>query len=368
MLSLRDFWRRHRRKVFVSAGVLGTGYLLYKLYDAHNKRLADLEKELANERENDELLKAHMQAHFENIQRIADASTLPHAMHYLSCRVAEGLDLSHLMERLMKGRGQPNTLSQAEKLELWDKLKILSFTRMVLSLWAMTVLSLYIRVQVNILGRHLYIDTARGLGSSQLEDSNLIDMEDQEKFLASADFLSNQGLPALISNMQAAATEVLKGKQLRDNFSSITLRETIMQIMDTFMSMGSPHHWVDYMMHQDAKSCSPASPSSTDGSILPSATKFDQLMMEARMVLSSEEFRSVVDTSFNIVANALVEDFEVQNAENPGTPLAKLLPRVAQVGPLLLEEPNKNRFIQIIRNAPEVEVFFTLLYANMPSS
>ncbi|PKI60010.1 hypothetical protein CRG98_019598 [Punica granatum] len=141
-----------------------------------------------------------------------------------------------------------------------------------------------------------------------------------------------------------------------------------MQIMDTFMSMGSPHHWVDYMMHQDAKSCSPASPSSTDGSILPSATKFDQLMMEARMVLSSEEFRSVVDTSFNIVANALVEDFEVQNAENPGTPLAKLLPRVAQVGPLLLEEPNKNRFIQIIRNAPEVEVFFTLLYANMPSS
>ncbi|PKI60011.1 hypothetical protein CRG98_019599 [Punica granatum] len=168
MLSLRDFWRRHRRKVFVSAGVLGTGYLLYKLYDAHNKRLADLEKELANERENDELLKAHMQAHFENIQRIADASTLPHAMHYLSCRVAEGLDLSHLMERLMKGRGQPNTLSQAEKLELWDKLKILSFTRMVLSLWAMTVLSLYIRVQVNILGRHLYIDTARGLGSSQL--------------------------------------------------------------------------------------------------------------------------------------------------------------------------------------------------------
>lgn len=42
------------------------------------------------------------------------------------------------------------------------------FTRMVLSLWAMTMLSLYIRVQVNILGRHLYIDTARGGGSSHL--------------------------------------------------------------------------------------------------------------------------------------------------------------------------------------------------------
>lgn len=39
---------------------------------------------------------------------------------------------------------------------------------MVLSVWAMTALSLFIRVQVNILGRHLYIDTARGLGDSRL--------------------------------------------------------------------------------------------------------------------------------------------------------------------------------------------------------
>ncbi|KAM6564075.1 hypothetical protein CsatB_024073 [Cannabis sativa] len=65
----------------------------------------------------------------------------------------------------MQGKGQPNNLTSSEKLELWDKLKYLSFTRMVLSLWTMTLLSLYIRVQVNILGRHLYIDTARHIGS-----------------------------------------------------------------------------------------------------------------------------------------------------------------------------------------------------------
>ena len=50
----------------------------------------------------------------------------------------------------------------------WTLFVCTDFTRMVLSLWAMTTLSLYIRVQVNILGRHLYIDTARGLGSSHL--------------------------------------------------------------------------------------------------------------------------------------------------------------------------------------------------------
>ncbi|GMP40256.1 hypothetical protein CsSME_00010775 [Camellia sinensis var. sinensis] len=127
--------------------------------------------------------------------------------------------------QLIRGKGQSNSLSSSEKLELWEKLKILSFTRMVLSLWAMTMLSLYIRVQVNILGRHLYIDTARDLGSSHL------------LFLASADFLSNYGMPTLISNMQATASE-----QLKDLFNTTVLHETTVQILDMFMSMGSPHH------------------------------------------------------------------------------------------------------------------------------
>ncbi|XP_022766253.1 peroxisome biogenesis protein 3-1-like isoform X2 [Durio zibethinus] len=232
MLYLRNLWRRHRRKVLVTAGVLGSGYFLYKLYDAHKRRLTDLERQLASERENDEFIKARMQVHFENIQRIADTTTLPHSMHYLSCRIAEDLDLSHLTERLTKGKGQPNSLSSSEKLELWDRLKILSFTRMVVSIWAVTMLSLYIRVQVNILGRHLYIDTARGLGSSHLlEDADLIDREEQQKFLASADFLANYGLPTLLSNMQIAVTEVLKAAEF-DSVVEISLKAVVNALVE----------------------------------------------------------------------------------------------------------------------------------------
>lgn len=66
-----------------------------------------------------------MQAHFENIQSMSDV-TLPHAMHDLSCRIAEELDLSQLLGRLIQGKGQPNTLTQSEKLDLWSRLKILS--------------------------------------------------------------------------------------------------------------------------------------------------------------------------------------------------------------------------------------------------
>ncbi|XP_021909522.1 peroxisome biogenesis protein 3-2 [Carica papaya] len=368
MYFLREFWRRHRRKIFVTTGVLGSGYFLYKLYDAHRRSLADLERQLANERENDEIIKAQMQAHFQNIQRIADTTTLPHAMNFLNSRIAEELDVGPLTQRLNREKA---TLMPSEKLELWERLKTLSFTRMVMSVWAVTMLSLYIRVQVNILGRHLYIDTARGLGSSDLfDDADLIDTDNEKKFLSGADFLANYGMPALISDLQAAVTEVLKGKQLKDYFNTTVLHETVMQILDMFMSTGNPHHWIDYLMPEDTRLHKQVTVSDNNSAVSSPVTKFDQLMAETREVLSSADFASVSEMSLRAVVGALMEHMETQSEGSlkSGIPLARLLSQVARTSSYLVNEAGKNQFIEIINRVPEVELFFTLLYANMPTS
>ncbi|KAL1214083.1 Peroxisome biogenesis protein 3-2 [Cardamine amara subsp. amara] len=360
---VRGFWRKHRRKVYVTAGCLGSGYLLYKLYSSHTRRLAALERELANERANDEIIKTQMKAHFESIQMIVDSTTLPHAMQYLSIRISEEIDVSNVMERLNKGKGM---LSPSEKLQLWDELKILSFTRMALSLWSVAMLSLYIRVQVNILGRHLYVDTARALGSSHLlEELDLIDRDDEQKFLSSADFLVTNAMPSLISDMQIAVKEVLKGKQLKDVITTRVLQETVMRIVDVFMSSGSPHHWIDYlMMPQDAKLSR-----NTNGSSDETLTKFHQLMVETREVLISNEFTHIVDISLKCFTDALVEEMETQTVAGglaTGIPLAKVLPHIEKTIHVITAGPSKNRFLQLIRDLSEVQLFFTLLYANMP--
>ncbi|KAL1221643.1 Peroxisome biogenesis protein 3-1 [Cardamine amara subsp. amara] len=355
---VRGFWSKHRRKILVTTSCLGSGYLLYKLYNVHTRKLADLERELANERENDNIIKTQMKAHFENIQMIADTTTLPHAMHHLSSRIVEEIDVSSIMDKLSKGRG---ILIPSEKLQLWNELKILSFTRMVLSLWSVTMLSLYIRVQVNILGRHLYIDTARGLGSSHLlEELDLIDRDDEQKFLTSADFLGTNGMPSLISNMQSAVKEVLKGKQLKDVLTTRVLQETVIRILDVFMSTGRPHHWVDYlMMSQDTTT---TDVSSSDATV----TKFHQLITETREVLTSNDFTNVAEISLKSCAVALVEEMEKQTGLATGLQLAKLIPQIEKTMPEISAEPDKNRFLQLIRDLPEVQLFFTLLYANMP--
>ncbi|KAJ8773112.1 hypothetical protein K2173_028289 [Erythroxylum novogranatense] len=363
--GLSHFWRRHRRKILLSAGFLGGGYLLYNTYNAHKRSLADLERNLARQREHEDLIKAQMQTHFENIQRIADTTTLPHVIQYLSDRITEDLDLSDVTEKLRKGKLQPSTMTPLHKVELWDRLKILSFTRMVVSLWATTVLTLYIRVQVNVLGRHLYVDTARSLETSPVtEDLDLIDRNDEQKFLTSADFLASDGLPILISNMQAAVTECLKGKQLGDLFNTKMLCETVTQILHVFMSTGSPHQWVDCVMPKDGKKQATASGSDA---ILLGTTKFDQLMIEVRSVLLSWEFSRIMDTCLQLVVDEIGAEV-TGGSLTRGIVLARLVPRVAQMGPSLFEEPSENRFMKMIQSAAEVELFFTLLYSNMPTS
>lgn len=121
-----EFWRRHRKKIFVSCGVLGGGYFLYKLYGAHTQRLAEIENELASEYEKDEIIKRQLLEHFANIQTIADSTTLPHTIQLLHTHLTEELDLTSVRDRLLQVKGQSTTITASEKLELWDKLKIQS--------------------------------------------------------------------------------------------------------------------------------------------------------------------------------------------------------------------------------------------------
>lgn len=95
-----------------------------------------------------------MQTHFESIQRISDSITLPHAMHNLGCRIAEELDLSQLLERLIQGKGQPSTLTSSEKLALWDRLKVLSmnlvfsYTFIILEALLAAVLTQFVALEI----------------------------------------------------------------------------------------------------------------------------------------------------------------------------------------------------------------------------
>lgn len=82
----------------------------------------------------------------------------------------------------------------------------------------------------------------------------------------------------------------------------------------------------------------------------------------------SPDFRNIAMLSLRKMVDMLMEDIasSFNSTSSSEVPLARLLPRVAQIGSPMLEDPTNNKFIHAIQSSPEVELFYTLLYSNMP--
>jgi peroxin-3 len=66
------------------------------------------------------LLSVRLQAHFDNVQRISDSTTLPFAMNDLCSWIMEEPDILHLTKRLLQGKGgDSSVLTPKEKLGTW---------------------------------------------------------------------------------------------------------------------------------------------------------------------------------------------------------------------------------------------------------
>lgn len=376
--AMRDWFKRHRKALLISAGAVGVGYVLYRSLKAHYSRtVAEIEEQEAHAallRQAEERVEAQLQSHFQNIQRISDATTLPSFLRHLKRQLFSQVDLSGLTEKLIQGKEAHQALTGQEKIELWQELKILSFTLATCSIWSLTLLYLFVRVQLNILGRHVYIDTARDISTSKPEDQRVaFDTGCQHQYIAFADFLPHRGLDVLIHDTKMAVESVLRSKSLKEAC-------TLPDLWGIFNSIcknveGSHKKWLTYLLPEentlpvDLLAASLAMEDEPDAAghvtLHHDKEKLEQLLGETRNVLASNEFREVLMLSLNAVLEGVMEEFDeiYQGRGITSIPLAKLLPPVSTLGSLLLEQPSENRFIQMIASTQHLQSFCATVYS-----
>ncbi|KAJ7294683.1 hypothetical protein O6H91_03G078900 [Diphasiastrum complanatum] len=373
-------WVKKRRKAILwAAAVTGGGVCVYyaaswyrvgmKMRDEEASRLAVLHKEA------EERVEAQLQYHFESIQQISDSTTLPSVLPHLRDRLFSLVDLSGLTERLVAGKGDPQALSHQEKMQLWYRLKILSFTRTMSAMSAVGLLDLFVRIQLNILGRRMYIDTARDLSATEGQDleGNLY-ISCQHRFLAFAEFLPHVGLDRLVKDIQFAVEKIMKSIPLKQPFDSYGLRDLFSQILASFMSQQL--EWEMYVLptddilsddleatvtEADAEYSSKVRFMSTDD-----RHDFNTLMAETRAIISSAEFHSALEAVFDVMLNEAMAKYEEGffGSSTRGIPLAKLLPYVANLASSFLEHAENNAFILAVASHPKVQSFCAMVYAS----
>ncbi|XP_039963835.1 peroxisomal biogenesis factor 3 [Bactrocera neohumeralis] len=193
---LRDFATRHRRKFIVTGVLVGGTYVAIKYAQ---RKLIEYQTRQARE-------------FFEKTKRMQHFETTEHTCNKVI--IGMGTELYAAIIRECNTNALLDQLRQnpPNKLELWEEMKIVAFTRLTTFIYASSMLVIALRVQMNLLGGYLYQDVT-------LERKQILEELKQQYLSLIGYFIHDGGLSELIRIIRAKVLVVMKTLPLSKRFS-----------------------------------------------------------------------------------------------------------------------------------------------------
>ncbi|KAK5639815.1 hypothetical protein RI129_010626 [Pyrocoelia pectoralis] len=181
--TLGSFLNRHRNKFFVG-GVVVSGSILLTRYA--QQKLKDWQQNEAKEF----FERTRKQQHYESTEHTCNQTilSLVNPLNESLMKATTGID-----EILAELRDNP-----VNKLDLWEKLKVLVFTKVTCLIYVCALLTVMLRVQMNVIGGYLF------------KDPSSISSELQEKYLSICKELLNSGMDKLNACLREKTENVLE--------------------------------------------------------------------------------------------------------------------------------------------------------------
>ncbi|XP_037935257.1 peroxisomal biogenesis factor 3 [Teleopsis dalmanni] len=208
MLSrLRDFGTRHRKKFIVTGILIGGTYFAIRY--AQNKLLEFQERQAKEYFE-----KTRRLQHFEATERTCNQVILGMGTELLDTILKE-CSTTELLEQLRQ--------NPSNKVELWEEMKIVSFTRLTTIIYATSMLSIALRVQLNLLGGYLYRDVTS-------ENIQINDELKQTYLSLIGHFIHDGGLKELIRVIRSKIMAILKPLPLSKQLTLLDIEQLFWSI------------------------------------------------------------------------------------------------------------------------------------------
>jgi len=180
--KIGGFLNRHRNKFFVG-GVVITGSILLTRYA--QQRLREWQQNEAKEF----FERTRKQQHFESTERTCN-QTILNLVAALNESLAKTINTDGIIAEL---RNNPDN-----KVELWDRLKVLVFSKVSCLVYISALLVSMLRVQMNVVGGYLYKDPA------------CVTLEMQQKYLSLCHSLLDSGVQKLSKLLQDEYSKILE--------------------------------------------------------------------------------------------------------------------------------------------------------------
>lgn len=347
-----ELYRRHRRKIFGAAAVGAAGAAAYYTYKwwSDGSSLEDILRRYGAEEGDGSRPSLSdqeaLQQHFVSIQHIPEQKTLPTLLPSLQAALMRAADTSPLKERLRQMKGDRS--SSDAKVEAWTQLAHTSFVLAASTAWALPLLDLLLRVQINVLGRRLYFASLK----QQAADSPAQPTPaEQHRFLGSADTLAHRGVPQIVQSMRSCVAVVMGGVELAQPISSHLARSLLSDIHTGFEAAAGSSGWGGFLVGKDDPLATPL---------------VAEMVAEVRSVVDSPAFDLALQGAVQQAAEALAQGVAVSIGP-ANLPLARVVPLIESAADALLTTPD-NAVIQGIGGLPAVADLCAFAYAPVSPS
>jgi peroxin-3 len=271
--SIKNFLHRHRRKFLVTGAVIGG---LYILTSYAQKKLREWQEKEAKKF----FEMTRKKQHFESTERTCNQTILS-----LSKIVSESiLNVLNTEEIVKKLQDNPEN-----KLELWEQMKIMIYTRICVLVYALCILQVTLRIQLNVIGGYLYRDSVH-------EDEPIIDSELQAKYLSLCHHFVGQGVEDLVKQIEKAVKRVVEPVSLKKKVTLQNIEQmfwSIQTILCTDTTEGDP---VKKMVHY------------LIGHTEINEARLDTIVKETMDILESDEVTSVTMSSVSRSFTSVIDE------------------------------------------------------------
>jgi len=264
-----------------------------------------------------------------------------------------------------------------EKLQLWEQMKKQAFTRTVSGVYAVVLVVLFLRVEVNILGRYLFLDNTAAPSTAEEDEEQPITQDTQQKYLAYSEYGKGKGLHYLTEYIAKKVEEEMTNWPLAKMYTFEDLMGMIAKIRmriegpprDTEDANAVPRVNVFYQF---------LLPPEEVGDALDK--QLSCLLNETRDVLESTHFEHVLQVcmtkGFSILADRLREAFvstlsssQNINKTSPNSlPMPKIIPLVKRQFDSIMETTNKSpsefNFTQAISSMKDLEEYSYYIFTS----
>ncbi|ORX88320.1 Peroxin-3 [Basidiobolus meristosporus CBS 931.73] len=408
--SIANFGRRHRRGFIITAGIIG-GF--YALGQYAKRKIVELQEKATREN----IAKENLRRRFEQNQRDCLMTVLS-LLPTLGEQMISEVNVEGSLAKLQQKRGvraaneasdaQEQAMDRKTKLQLWEELKITSFTQTIASIYLTVLLNIFVHIQLNLLGRFIYIDSVLSFSekdrekSFRLEPSNderrRLSREVERKFLTFSWWLLHVGWKRCVDNVKSAVEEVLGQTSLKKSFDFNDTVKTIQDIRNRIEFEGdptelsenrTPTNMRDLLLPDDLEGELQVL---KEGSGIDDPQMDDELRMlldEVKDFLDSPDFvvvrQSCLDEAFSFLSYNMRSTFvlkgadtrpspklyELDSAEDPiadqtterAVPLVSLLPVISrQVHHIINGVPNN--YVEILCSVKELQSYSAIVYSS----